>query len=363
MSTLNQQTQRWVESLEFIFDHYSVMVAYYDADLRCQMVNQQYANLFGFDESDLINKRLVEVINKKRFDKVSPNMQRALNGEKIKFQTRISTPTKDRVYFEVKYVPDRPVDGKIPGIYAFIRNIDDTVREKQAHDLLRYAVDQSMEGLSIHSKEGKILYANPAEAALYGYEVEEILGNTFRMYYDQAEIDLIENQYFPILMQKGKWRGTIKARKKNGEQFFEEVSLTALIDEKDEFDGLICTNRDITEKKRTQDQLRYLAHYDHLTGLANRLLFKDKLKQLIGHAQRREEMVAVFFLDLDDFKHINDSRGHNIGDKLITIIANMLKDTFRPEDALSRLGGDEFTIAVGGITSRIDAINIADKMQ
>ena len=354
----NQQSK----ILEFAFNHCPYLIAYCDVDLCYRFVNRPYADFFGYSADELVGKSIEDLFEKKRFQASLHYLQKVLAGEVVCFQTNISYQVNSPGRYEVRYIPEFDRNNTVSGFYAFISNIDDSIRVKEAHELLRYAVDQGMEGLSIHNKEGEFIYVNPAEAEMYGYEVDEVLGQTYHLFYDDEELELIENQYFAKLMEDGKWRGTLNARRKDGSHFSSEVSLTILRDSNDEFDGLICTCRDITDKKHAMDQLSYLAHYDHLTGLSNRLLFKDNLNQLISQANRRNEMIAIFFLDLDDFKHINDTLGHTIGDQLIITVAERLKSLFRKEDILARFSGDEFTIAVGGITDHYDAINLATKI-
>ena len=350
------------KALEFVFNHNAVKVAYCDSNLHYRFVNKPYAQLLGFDESDIVGRPVIEILEKGLFEIALPNMQKALAGEEVCYQIRLSGTSDHPGRHEVRYLPDVDQLGNVSGFYAFIRSIEDTVEAVEAHQLLRYAVDQGMEGLSIHNKLGEFIYVNPAEASMYGYTVDELLGQTYHLFYDDDEIELIDNEYFAKLMQDGKWRGTLNARRKDGSHFFSEVSLTILKDSGGEFDGLICTCRDITDKKRTVDQLSHLAHFDHLTGLSNRLQFKDNLEQLICQAQRRNEMIAVFFLDLDDFKHINDTLGHSIGDQLLITVADRLKPIFRAEDLFARFSGDEFIIAVSGTSDNLDAINIAKKI-
>jgi len=349
-------------ALEFVFDNYGVMIAYVDANYRYRYVSGPYARIYNRNKSDMVGQSLIDIMDRDVFEASLPRIQKTLAGEEFCFQSQFSYQGENPRRFEIRYLPDFTQVGKIDGFYVFVRNIEDTLETIEAHQLLKYAVDQGMEGLSIHNKNGEFVYVNSAEANMYGYQVEEVLGQTYHLFYDEEELELIENQYFAVLMREGKWRGTLNARRKDGSHFFSEVSLTILQDSNGEFDGLICTCRDITDKKHTMDQLSYLAHFDHLTGLSNRLLFKDNLNQLISQSNRRNEMIAIFFLDLDDFKHINDTLGHTIGDQLIITVAERLRSLVREEDLLARFSGDEFTIAVGGITDHYDAINLAKKI-
>ena len=316
------------KALEFVFNHCSVKVAYCDTDLQYRFVNQDYADLFGRDKSEFRGLPISSLFNEESFQINLPKMQRVLAGEDVCFQISLALSDKSVGNFEVHYIPEFDNNHQTTGFYAFIRSIDDALKAIEARDMLHYAVDQSMEGMSIHDKNGRFIYVNPAEAEMYGFSVNELLGQTYEVLYGEEELQRINNEYFPVLIESGKWRGTVDARKKDGSHFYAELSLTTLNDYNGELDGLICTCRDITENKKSVDQLSYLAHYDHLTGLANRVLFEEKVNQLIERTRSNQEKVAVIFLDLDDFKHTNDTLGHSAGDQLILITADRLKQIF-----------------------------------
>jgi diguanylate cyclase (GGDEF)-like protein len=141
-----------------------------------------------------------------------------------------------------------------------------------------------------------------------------------------------------------------------------DLSLSLLKDKDGSNMGIVGYLRDITERKRTEEALQYQAHHDALTGLPNRALFMERLKQGIKKAQRHKTGLAVFFIDLDKFKHINDSLGHGVGDKVLIIIAKRLQDIIRREDTLARLSGDEFTIIMEDLNHPEDASILGEKI-
>ena len=120
--------------------------------------------------------------------------------------------------------------------------------------------------------------------------------------------------------------------------------------------------KEITERRQAEERIHQLAYYDALTGLPNRALYNDRLSLALAHAQRTREMLAVLFLDLDRFKDINDTLGHSIGDQLLKTVARRLADSLRKEDTVTRLGGDEFTMLLPGMTQTEDAAGIAQKI-
>src|SRR5256885_690376 len=158
-------------------------------------------------------------------------------------------------------------------------------------------------------------------------------------------------------MQRGRWRGEAAGHRRDGSQFPQEISLTSL-----EGGGFVCVVRDITERTYAEEQIKHLAYHDALTNLPNRLLFKDRVTVALSHAQRDNSRLAVLFLDLDRFKVINDSLGHNIGDQLLQAVAARVHDCVRDSDTLARLGGDEFTLLLPGLIRSDDAAPVAQKI-
>ena len=189
-----------------------------------------------------------------------------------------------------------------------------------------------------------------------------MIGKSWKLFYDEKQARDIEDIYFPCLLEKGNWRGELKGLKKSGDYFDVEISLNTVLDEEGNNAGLFCSCRDISERKRSQEQVDYLAYHDSLTNLPNRLFFKERLEQAIIRAQRRNKMIAVLFIDLDYFKHINDTLGHSVGDQLLQSVATKLKSAFRDEDTISRLGGDEFTVLLNDITDKHSVETVIGKL-
>jgi len=164
-------------------------------------------------------------------------------------------------------------------------------------------------------------------------------------------------EILPMVRHRGRWRGEAAGRRRDGSIFPQEISLTAI-----EGGGMVCVVRDITERTYAEEQIKHLAYHDALTGLPNRLLFKDRLTVALSHAQRDKTRLAVLFLDLDRFKVINDSLGHNIGDQLLQSVANRIQNGLRDSDTVARLGGDEFTLLLPHLSRSDDAAPIAQKL-
>ncbi|MEP7097425.1 MAG: EAL domain-containing protein, partial [Dokdonella sp.] len=164
------------------------------------------------------------------------------------------------------------------------------------------------------------------------------------------------------LQRNGHWRGELWQRRKDGEEFLSWAELSEVCNAnavRTHFVGVIT---DITDRKRAEQELRYLANYDALTGLPNRTLLSERIGQAIVRAQRTSRKIAVLFLDLDRFKHVNDSMGHAAGDRMLKAAGSRLRQVVRQGDSVARIGGDEFTIVLEDISASSEAENIAEKV-
>lgn len=206
--------------------------------------------------------------------------------------------------------------------------------------------------------DGRFIYANKATADLFALAPEEIIGKTtFDLGFPFAE-DFKHNLERVIADQsffRGKFVHTFASGK--GERF--EYLLAPVLDEFQHTEAIVCISRDITEQAIAEEKIWHNAHHDLLTGLPNRRLFLDRLEQEVRHARRSSLPLAVLFMDLDGFKDVNDSFGHEAGDRLLSDVAARLNDCVREVDTVARMGGDEFTVILTGAKQRKDVELVA----
>ncbi|GAA0737674.1 diguanylate cyclase domain-containing protein [Clostridium oceanicum] len=214
-------------------------------------------------------------------------------------------------------------------------------------------INLSLEAIFIRDLEGRILYCNNAACDLFQYEMNEITKLNIKDLIPK-DIELEEN-FFSLDSSTEKIH-----RKKDGTKFYSE-EITKIL----EVEGKACIAtyiRDITERKKTSDHTKHLAYFDSLTDLPNRNSFNVELKRELENIKESNNNLAVMFLDLDNFKFINDTFGHSIGDKLLCKAANRMKGVLRKEDLVARIGGDEFTILLKNVGSTKEAKNIVSRI-
>lgn len=226
--------------------------------------------------------------------------------------------------------------------------------------------DNSLEGIIITDGKGVILAANAAVVQATGYSKEELIGSNPRMFNSGRQPKEFYASMWEAIMHDGQWKGEIWNKRKNGEIYPEWLSISAITDKQGVVTNYIGIFIDISKQKEAERLLDYQAHHDALTGLPNRVLFNDRLLMGIAKAKRNDQSLAVMFIDIDHFKYINDTFGHNEGDNLLQAVAKRLKACLRAEDTLSRMGGDEFTILLQDLTgegTELVARKILDAMK
>jgi diguanylate cyclase (GGDEF)-like protein/PAS domain S-box-containing protein len=222
--------------------------------------------------------------------------------------------------------------------------------------------ESTRDGVMITDLDGRIVQVNAAFSAISGYGADEVLGQTPRLLRSGRQDRAFFADLWDGVRRLGYWQGEVWNRRRNGEIYPQWLSISTVFDDRGQPSHYVGVGTDITQLKRSEQQLQHLAHHDPLTGLPNRLLGQSRLEHALQRCSRHGGRLGVVFLDLDGFKHINDSLGHPIGDSVLTEIARRLQQRLRSEDTLARLGGDEFLLVLEDLAAPADAANIARKL-
>lgn len=229
-------------------------------------------------------------------------------------------------------------------------------------DLTAAVFKNAMEGIVITDRDTIIEAANPAFCEVTGYTQEELIGQKPDILKSGQHDEAFYKNMWEDLNTLGKWRGEVINRRKNGELFHQWISIFTICNTQGEVTRYASVATEITELKEREEQYKFQANHDFLTGLPNRRLFADRLAQEIIYAKRYELMVSIVMLDLDKFKKVNDTMGHCYGDTLLQEVAKRLEECVRKSDTVSRLGGDEFVLLIPRINDIEDTIRIAQKI-
>ncbi len=243
--------------------------------------------------------------------------------------------------------------------------MQDITAQRQAEEDIRLSAsvfENSLNAVLITRPDGSIYKVNRAFTEITGYGEAEVIGKTPHVLTAGHHDDTVYRDVWESLRRHGKWEGEMPNRHKNGRMMAIWQSASAVRNAHGEITHYIGVFYDISEQKASAERVYRLAHYDVLTGLPNRSLLLDRCERALARARREASRFAVLFLDLDRFKHINDSLGHPVGDELLRAVAKRIQQTLREDDTVARIGGDEFVVLVENIESNHDAVVIADKL-
>ncbi|MGR8936134.1 MAG: sensor domain-containing protein [Gammaproteobacteria bacterium] len=281
---------------------------------------------------------------------ILPLIKKAFAGESVELPEheydKAKTPNishhHGKLWLRVFAYPVLDDNGKLLEVVVIQQ---DVTKHKQAEIKLQLAAKvftHAREGIMITDVNANIVEVNDTFTAITGYSRAEALGKNPRMLQSGRHESAFYAAMWKSILEKGHWYGEIWDRRKDGQIYAALTTISAVRDTADNIQNFLALFSDITPIKEHQLQLEHIAHYDALTGLPNRVLLADRLKQAMHQSERRGLSLAVAYLDLDGFKAVNDSYGHPVGDRLLITLAQRMKDVLRDGDSLARIGGDEF---------------------
>ena len=238
------------------------------------------------------------------------------------------------------------------------RAADRLVETEQRLRLAARVFESTIEGIVVTDPNGSIQMVNPAFTAITGYSREEAIGNNPRLLKSDRHDETFYDEMWGRLLERGSWSGEIWNRNKLGEAYPEWLNINAIRDPAGSISNYVAVFHDLSDLHRSHERIQHLAYHDPLTGLPNRLLLDDRLRVALAQARRSRTLVAVVFIDLDDFKRINDTFGHPAGDSVLQQVARRLESCVREEDTVSRRSGDEFVVVLNQLPSPVAAMRV-----
>ncbi len=234
-------------------------------------------------------------------------------------------------------------------------------KREEGQRLAASVFENAREGIVITDVSGNIVATNPGFTRLTGYSAEEVKGRNPNLLKSGHQAHDFYTELWATLVTQGYWQGEVVNRRKDGAHYVEMLTITAVRDETGATSHYVGIFSDITVIKEHQSRLDRMAHHDALTELPNRILFADRLQLALKQAERKDDLLAVAFLDLDGFKPVNDRLGHDAGDKLLIEVAQRLRQCVRAGDTVSRFGGDEFVLLLVGLEDMAEAVRIIER--
>ncbi|MDD2789529.1 MAG: diguanylate cyclase [Sulfurimonas sp.] len=245
-------------------------------------------------------------------------------------------------WIEITESPIFDSKGMVIGVEGVMHNVTLLKESENKLKLAASVFTYAKEGIYISDPDGNIIDANDAYCILTGYSRAELIGKNSRLLQSEKQSKEFYETMWKSLLTDGFWSDEIWNRRKNGEIYAQILTISAVYDENKTLINFVALMTDITTIKNHQSELENIAHYDHLTKLPNRLSILERLSNAIIISSQQNAILVVLFLDLDGFKAVNDTYGHDIGDELLKILAHRMEATLRKNDTLARIGGDEF---------------------
>ncbi len=325
--------------------------------------NSAVINLFGYNQVQLIDMDIRTLIP--GFEKMANMTEISKHIEHLKntgFDNYFWGKKQDQQLFPIEMTLGKPIykDEKLWMLIS--RDITERKKAEESYRLTAKIFEGSNDAIVITDTKGNILNVNRAFTAITGYEKSKVVGQNPRLMKSDRHDNSYYRRIWKTLLKTGSWNGEVWDKRQDGSDYPKWLSISCVKNEFNEPSHFVGIFTDITERKEAEDKLRQLAHFDPLTHLPNRSLFIDRLKEAVELTIRLNKRIAVMFLDLDRFKIVNDTLGHQAGDHLLIEVAHRLEACIRSTDTVARLAGDEFTIILSNLDNPQEAALVAKKI-
>jgi diguanylate cyclase (GGDEF)-like protein/PAS domain S-box-containing protein len=343
-----------------LFEQSSEGILLSTLDGRILDANQKWLKMFGYEEDELASLRLSQLHPEESQAMIRQSKNELLIRGSSHYTPVCLRKNGDAFLSEIS-ASVIEYQGK-----RLIQSIErDITEKKETEDWLKklsMAVEQSPVSVIITDTNGNIEYTNAHFEKVTGYSRQEVLGKNPRFLKSNETSDEDYKQLWETISSGREWEGEFHNKRKDGSLYWESGHISPIFNEQGEITHYLGVKENVTLKKEYEERILQQAHYDALTGLPNRFLVTDRLKQAIAQSVRNRSSMALMYIDLDDFKKVNDTMGHQAGDTILIDAAQRLRYMIREGDTVGRLGGDEFVVVLGQISAYADAEIVAEKI-
>ncbi len=350
------------EIFETSFDPVAVTDANWEEGLKIIYVNEAFCSATGYSKEEMLGQNPKILQGKESNYKILKELKRELKKGKT-FVGQTTNYKKNKTPYFVKWsiIPIKSKEEKILGYISFQKIIDKKNLDVKHDKLLSTIVDISTNLILVTDLEGVIVYINQSFSEKLGYRKEELIGKHSRILKSDAQNKKFYQRMWHSILKKGKFSDIFISRKKDGTLFYDKKDISTIMDDDGNPLYYVSISQDITQQMEKEKQLESKVYTDTLTRLFNRRKYNEIIKEEIERFHKNEKPFSLILIDIDHFKNINDTHGHDIGDLILKELASLLKENIRNEDMAFRWGGEEFVLIVH--TSNDIAAIIAEKLR
>jgi diguanylate cyclase (GGDEF)-like protein/PAS domain S-box-containing protein len=364
LAALNASLDCQRDTLRMILDHAPIGIWMQNGAGKIEFVNRAFREALGIAEADFLAVEHYKELFDPEYVAICLESDAQALASDTPYVGQQRLPFADGKMHDLRVIKavKRDARGEPLALVGLSMDITEALRREEDVRLWSLVAENVREAIVITDAEQRILAVNKAFGEIFGYRADEVIGKTPRMFKSEMHDPEHYRELWRALETHGHWEGEMIDRRSDGAIVTLWQSIVAQRDARGRISHYIASSTDVSPLKEAQSRLDHLAYHDPLTNLPNRLLLEDRLRHAMEHARRIGKRLALIFLDLDDFKHINDSFGHPTGDRLLRGVAQRLRAVSRASDTLARLGGDEFLLLCEMIGGTGEVALIAEKI-
>lgn len=336
-----------------------------DQDGNFLFVNNAWKKTFGYSSQEIKNLNVFDLVHPDHLLDCQKVFQDIFEGEECneKIDPVFISKEGNSVYLKGN-ISNRIEKGNVISTRGIFRDVTEEEKAEEFKRLTANILENTNEGVMIVDKQMRPVFVNKAFSKISGYSKREAESGSVHSVFPILDKDQrARKEVIESLATKGNWGGELSSRKNNGVGYALQISISAILNKREEITHYVGIFTDVSKRKEEKEQLYHVAMHDSLTNLPNREMFFELVTIASREAKEKNTSFAVLFIDLDNFKEVNDQYGHLAGDKFLELFAQRLRNNIRKTDTPARIGGDEFTVLLSNIWSEEDAKKIAEEIK